>query len=80
MFYTHFILTKQIKNECTQQIEHMCITSDAEPTLYKCYTNVLCLLGSRAYGALKVNIHTHMNIVNMRRWPNAGLLLNTTLN
>ena len=66
----------------------MCITFiqrrpsvfDAGPTLYKCYTNVLCLPRSRAYGALKVNIHTHMNIVNMRRWPNVGLLLNTTLN
>ena len=39
----------------SQQTQHICITfvqywtnaEDVGPTLYKCYTNVLCLLGER---------------------------------
>ena len=29
-----------------QQAQNLCIAFDVGPTLYKCYTKILCLLGS----------------------------------
>ena len=46
---------KVVSPTLTQQTQNICITSvqrrpnifDVGPTLYKCYTNSLCLLGSQ---------------------------------
>ena len=40
--------TQQTQNMCTTFIQRRPNVSDVGPTLYKCYTNVLCLLGSHA--------------------------------
>ena len=40
------VLTQQAQNICITFIQRRPNVSDVGPTLYKCYTNVLCLLGS----------------------------------
>ena len=40
------ILTRQTQNICIIFIHCWTNVEDVRPTLYKCYTNVLCLLGS----------------------------------
>ena len=50
---------------CTQQTQNICITSvqcwtnveDVGPTLYKCYTNVLCLLRSGSFSKTVIQQH-----------------------
>ena len=63
---------KQKKQPASQQTQNICMTfvqrwtnvEDVGPTFYKCYTNVLCLLGD------------HQVIpANLRRWTSAGLML-----
>ena len=59
MYHQFFMLFRQ-NNDWAQQTQNMCITfvqrrpnvSDAGRTLYKCYTNVLCLLGCRRFWQL----------------------------
>ena len=39
-------MTQQTQNICIPFIQRRPNVFDAGPTLYKCYTNVLCLLGT----------------------------------
>ena len=54
---------------------------DVGPTLYKCYTNVLCLLGRRTFSQ---TLYTLSNVGSMlgqrrRRWPNIKTALGECL-
>ena len=42
------VVTQQTQNICIKFVQCWTNVEDVGPTLYKCYTNVLCLLGSTA--------------------------------
>ena len=43
-----YIITQQTQNICITFIQCWTNVEDVGPTLYKCYTNVLCLLGTES--------------------------------
>ena len=73
--------------KATQQTRKICITFiqrrpnvfDVGPTLYKCYTNVLCFLGWEQLSLVRAihclsNFSLSVNQANTRRWTNVGLI------
>ena len=49
-----FVVTQQKLNICITFVQRRTNVEDVGPTLYKCYTNVLCLLGILLYIVLFV--------------------------
>ena len=51
------LLTEQTSNICITFIQCWSNVEDVGPTLYKCYTNVLCLLGVKCEKNISVNLY-----------------------
>ena len=60
---------RQTQKNCIRFKQCWTNVEDIEPSLYKCYKNVLCLLGHAEW------YMQHMPRKNTWRWPDVGLIL-----
>ena len=73
-------VNQKTQNICITFVQHRPNVFDGGPTLYKCYTNVLCWLGQ--YGTPAISYFTSIDSTrnvhipaNTRRWTNFGSML-----
>ena len=70
------VSSQQTQNICITFIQRRPNVFDVGPTLYKCYTNVLCLLGCLLFIALTITPPRAIIIVfSLSYWPIKTLLL-----